>query len=290
MRQSVIILLLAMISLNTAGQGMVIDKSGARSTKKEKQDTITLDKLQYRITYKTRSVKDTTAVPYKHLNDEMRLDIGQSGVSRFYSQSLVVRQEALKEMYKAGNGFDMTKLPKGGYIGWELYKNYPAEGKTLLLDKVGSDEYQCEEPIEAPEWEIVPDSVQEILGYQCQMATSRFKGRQWSAWFTEDIPLDEGPWKLRGLPGLVLRAYDAKRQYVFDGAGLEQPGGDESVILISQKREKISQKDLRKLRNRYDPMASLASKGIKIISVKNADGSDAKLPNRIVSNSIELDR
>lgn len=288
MRQAVVIMLLAMISLTVAGQGMVIDKSGARTVKKEKQDTITLDQVQYRITYKTQSVKDTTAVPYKYLDDEMRLDIGERGVSRFYSQSLVIRQEALKEMYKAGNGFDLTKLPKGGYIGWELYKNYPAEGKTLLLDKVGGDEYQCEEPMESPDWEIVADSVQEILGYQCQMATARFKGRQWSAWFTEDIPLDEGPWKLRGLPGLVLKAYDAKRQYVFEGAGLEQPEGDEAVTLVSQKREKISQKDLRKLRDRYDPTAALASKGIKITNVVNADGTTAKLPHKLVSNSIEL--
>ena len=289
MKKTITTLLVAAFTLTASAQSMVVDKSKAKSTKKEQTDTLQLDKVAYRITYKTRSVKDTTQVPYKYLDDEMRLDIGQNGVSHFYSQTLRIRTEMVQQMYKAGAGFDMTKLPKGGALSWEFYKNYPEAGRTLLLDKVGADEYQCEEKTETPDWQMVPDSTREVLGYQCQLATARFKGRQWSAWYTEDIPLDEGPWKLRGLPGLVLSAYDAQRQYIFEGAGLEQVSTDEQVTLIKQKREKISQKDLRKLRDRYDPMAALAAKGIKIVSVKNADGSAGKLPNKIVSNAIELE-
>ena len=183
----------------------------------------------------------------------------------------------------------MTSIPKGGAIAWEFYKNYPAQGKTLLLDRVGLDEYQCEESAETPAWQMVPDSTKEILGYQCQMATTHFKGRQWIAWYTEDIPLNEGPWKLCGLPGLVLSAYDAPRQYIFEGAGLEQVSTEQPVVIVNEKREKISQKDLRKVLNRYDPMAALGSRGIKIISVKEADGSEGKLPTKMPSNSIELE-
>ena len=58
---------------------------------------------------------------------------------------------------------------------------------------------------------------------------------------------------------------------------------------MNEKREKISQKDLRKLRDRYDPSAALAASGVKVISVKNADGSEGKLPNKMISNSIELE-
>lgn len=289
MKKTITTLLMAVLTLTASAQEMVIDKSKAKNTEKEQADTLTLDKVAYRITYKTRSVKDTTHVPYKYLNDEMRLDIGQSGISHFYSQTIRIRTEMVQQMYKAGAGFDMTKLPKGGFLGWELYKNYPESGKSLLLDKVGADAYQCEEQMEAPDWQMMPDSTKEILGYQCQLATARFKGRQWSVWFTEDIPLDEGPWKLRGLPGLVLAAYDAQRQYIFEGAGLEQVSNDEPVTLLKQKREKISQKNLRKLRDRYDLSAALAAQGIKIVSVKNADGSEGKLPNKIISNSIELE-
>lgn len=289
MKTIVTTLLLVSLALTASAQGMTTDKKQAKYTKKAKSDTLTIDQVAYRITYKSKSVKDTTKTPYKYRDDEMRLEIGKNGVSRFYSYTTFLRNQMMVGMIKKGGGIDMTSIPKGGAIAWEFYKNYPAQGKTLLLDRVGLDEYQCEESAETPAWQMVPDSTKEILGYQCQMATTHFKGRQWIAWYTEDIPLNEGPWKLCGLPGLVLSAYDAPRQYIFEGAGLEQVSTEQPVVIVNEKREKISQKDLRKVLNRYDPMAALGSRGITIVSVKEADGSEGKLPTKLVSNSIELE-
>ena len=289
MKKVVTTLMLVSFTLMANAQGMIINKTQARNTKKAKSDTLTIDQVAYRITYNSKSVTDTTKTPYRYKDDEMRLEIGKNGVSRFYSYTRFLRKQMTAEMIKKGGGIDLTSIPKGGAISWELYKNYPVQGKTLFLDVIAPDSYQCEETVETPDWQLVPDSTKEILGYQCQMATTRFKGRQWTVWYTEDIPLDEGPWKLRGLPGLVLSAYDAKRQYVFEGAGLEQVSTDQPVVIVKDKREKISQKDFRKVLNRYDPIAALNSRGIKIISVKEADGSEGKLPTKMPSNSIELE-
>ena len=289
MKKVVTTLMLVSFTLMANAQGMIIDKTQARNTKKAKSDTLTIDQVAYRITYNSKSVTDTTKTPYRYKDDEMRLEIGKNGVSRFYSYTRFLRKQMTAEMIKKGGGIDLTSIPKGGAISWELYKNYPVQGKTLYLDVISLDSYQCEETVETPDWQLVPDSTKEILGYQCQMATTRFKGRQWTVWYTEDIPLDEGPWKLRGLPGLVLSAYDAKRQYVFEGAGLEQVSTDQPVVIVEEKREKISQKNFRKVLSRYDPMAALSSRGIKIISVKEADGSEGKLPTKMPSNSIELE-
>lgn len=289
MKKVVTTLMLVSFTLMANAQGMIIDKTQARNTKKAKSDTLTIDQVAYRITYNSKSVTDTTKTPYRYKDDEMRLEIGKNGVSRFYSYTRFLRKQMTAEMIKKGGGIDLTSIPKGGAISWELYKNYPVQGKTLYLDVISLDSYQCEETVETPDWQLVPDSTMEILGYQCQMATTRFKGRQWTVWYTEDIPLDEGPWKLRGLPGLVLSAYDAKRQYVFEGAGLEQVSTDQPVVIVEEKREKISQKNFRKVLSRYDPMAALSSRGIKIISVKEADGSEGKLPTKLPSNSIELE-
>jgi GLPGLI family protein len=289
MKKVVTTLMLVSFTLMANAQGMIIDKTQAKNTKKAKSDTLTIDQVAYRITYNSKSVTDTTKTPYRYKDDEMRLEIGKNGVSRFYSYTRFLRKQMTAEMIKKGGGIDLTSIPKGGAISWELYKNYPVQGKTLYLDVISLDSYQCEETVETPDWQLVPDSTKEILGYQCQMATTRFKGRQWTVWYTEDIPLDEGPWKLRGLPGLVLSAYDAKRQYVFEGAGLEQVSTDQPVVIVEEKREKISQKNFRKVLSRYDPMAALSSRGIKIISVKEADGSEGKLPTKLPSNSIELE-
>lgn len=63
-----------------------------------------------------------------------------------------------------------------------------------------------EENIPPMSWELIPDSSSTILGYSCKYAVSNFRGRLWKVWYTEDIPLSYGPWKLHGLPGLIMEA------------------------------------------------------------------------------------
>ncbi|MEO8773405.1 MAG: GLPGLI family protein [Gelidibacter sp.] len=49
------------------------------------------------------------------------------------------------------------------------------------------------------------DSTQTILGYKCSMATTNFRGREYIVFYTDDILTNIGPWKLHGLPGLILK-------------------------------------------------------------------------------------
>jgi GLPGLI family protein len=135
---------------------------------------------------------------------------------------------------------------------------------------------------------MLPDSTAEIMGYPCQLAVTNFKGRQWYAWYTEDIPLDEGPWKLRGLPGLVLKAYDSSRQFIFDGQGMEQPD-DAPITFVKADREKVDQKTLRRLKESYDPndiLKRASASGAKI-TIKNADGSKIEKLSKPKINLIE---
>ena len=62
-------------------------------------------------------------------------------------------------------------------------------------------------------WIIQQDSDKQIAGYPCQLGYCHFRGRTWKAWFTTDIPVSNGPWKLAGLPGLILEAYDSAYHY-----------------------------------------------------------------------------
>lgn len=65
-------------------------------------------------------------------------------------------------------------------------------------------------------WEITKES-KKILGYTTYKATAKFRGRDYIAWFTPDLSYNYGPWKLNGLPGLILKvendmfSYEAKR-------------------------------------------------------------------------------
>ena len=48
----------------------------------------------------------------------------------------------------------------------------------------------------------------------CHLATCEFRGRKWQAWYS-DIPYSLGPWKLNGLPGLILEARSLDKDHVF---------------------------------------------------------------------------
>jgi GLPGLI family protein len=64
-------------------------------------------------------------------------------------------------------------------------------------------------------WHLLSDSVKKINNYSCIKATCYFKGRNYDVWFTPEIPIPFGPWKLSGLPGLILEATDTKNEISF---------------------------------------------------------------------------
>lgn len=52
-------------------------------------------------------------------------------------------------------------------------------------------------------WKL-ENEAKEILGYKCNLATTFFRGRKYSAFYTTEINISDGPWKFYGLPGLIL--------------------------------------------------------------------------------------
>ena len=95
---------------------------------------------------------------------------------------------------------------KGSTISREKLYQYVKTGKLALYSGYSDAYYTYEEDIPQQEWTINMDSVMTILGLECHKATTKFRGRVWDVWFTEEIPVSLGPWKLGGLPGLILKA------------------------------------------------------------------------------------
>lgn len=55
-------------------------------------------------------------------------------------------------------------------------------------------------------WQLT-ENTKKILGYTCQEATGELRGRKYKAYFTKDIPIQNGPYKFDGLPGLILEVH-----------------------------------------------------------------------------------
>jgi GLPGLI family protein len=102
-----------------------------------------------------------------------------------------------------------------------LYKNYPKGKMTTFGYDFIKVNFFYEEDYVPQEW-IVGDSTKQILGYTCKKAACDFRGRHWTAWFAVDIPIKEGPWKLNGLPGLILEAYDSKKDYHYTVVNIDE--------------------------------------------------------------------
>ena len=112
-----------------------------------------------------------------------------------------------------------------------VYKNYPT-GQMTITDRISSQDYRYVDSLHAQTW-TMGDSTRQVLGYTCQQAMADFRSRRWTAWFTTDIPVSDGPWKLGRLPGLILEAYDEGQQHVFTAVGLERVK-DEPIIFNQQ--------------------------------------------------------
>jgi GLPGLI family protein len=133
-----------------------------------------------------------------------------------------------------------------------IFRSIP-DNQMTVYDKAGSLEYgYYTEPLGEIQWEIC-DSTRSVLGYDCVMAKAKYHGRDWTAWFTPDIPLQEGPWKLTGLPGLILEASESTGQHSFVATGLEASNQEIVPIYPYQQYDKMSRIEmLRQLRNYHD--------------------------------------
>jgi GLPGLI family protein len=100
------------------------------------------------------------------------------------------------------------------------YYYFAKERKFVTRERLFNS-YLVEEIAPEIGWKILKDTMS-FSGIPCQKATALFKGRNWTAWYATDLPFSSGPWKLNGLPGLIIQAYDDKNEVKFEFAGLEK--------------------------------------------------------------------
>lgn len=145
---------------------------------------------------------------------EMLLEIGPVRTA-FYSWRLY-ESDSLHTYHAPGKNLS------GNYIRFQIY----GDMRKKSVDVVQRIPFNADRAINIPDetiprWQTDTTSC-EILGLRCFRATTRFNGRHWTAWFAPEIPLAVGPWKLWGLPGLVLKAEDESHVFLFECEAIEQ--------------------------------------------------------------------
>ncbi|WJS95663.1 GLPGLI family protein [Flavobacterium johnsoniae] len=82
-------------------------------------------------------------------------------------------------------------------------KFYKHNSCILYSDHISLKDFNIKDSIGSFDWQLGSET-KTIVGYQCQNATLFFRGRNYTVYFAKDIPFSDGPWKLSGLPGMIL--------------------------------------------------------------------------------------
>ena len=85
-----------------------------------------------------------------------------------------------------------------------VWTGYP-EGQTTVREFIFPHDYEGYESTPDIVWTLTDDTLT-VGGYLCQQATATHRGVAWTVCYTEAIPSSAGPWRLRGLPGLIVKA------------------------------------------------------------------------------------
>jgi len=188
------------------------------------------DKALARVRYTFTHIADTTQRD-KPRTENMLLVTGKNAsVYTSYDKlnQALNTQKQIQEQMKNQTGNSNIKIEVKSEMKVPLtqedYFFFANEHKMITKERLFNN-YLIEETAPQIDWKILKDTMS-FSGIPCQKATATFKGRKWVAWFATEMPFQSGPWKLNGLPGLIIDAYDEKKEVKFTFAGLENVKDD----------------------------------------------------------------
>jgi len=255
---------------------------------------------QNRFFYDYKFIPDSTDKA-NVITEMMLLDIDKKG-SNYYSQQKFLadstsRADLERQLKLSPNNISINRTDKPGQVSYKVTKEYP-DFKTYLFTRVSSDSYKIEED-KKPEWKILPEK-QKIGSYNAQKATTNFGGREWTAWFSTDLPFQDGPYKFYGLPGLIVKIEDKTGSHSMTLVGnktieiaadkeLDLPQGIQ-LYGMGGKDIEASKSQFKKVWKAYvnDPTKNMREMMMKntetnrvVFKTKTADGKEISDPNQV---------
>lgn len=161
-----------------------------------------------------------------------------------------------------------------------------ADSRLKHYESIFFESYVYDEELPAFDWQFT-DETGEVCGYKCIKATTEFRGRTWNAWYAEEIPISNGPLKFGGLPGLILKVEDSKKEHIFEAMQIRKSDRDFGYMvrsLLIPTDRKTFNKMLRDFRT--DVVGFL---GGELPAAVKPDGTTAVPRRRLFFNPVELD-
>lgn len=190
----------------------------------------------------------------------MVLDIDKKG-SKYYSEYVFQNDSIMDAQFKkniAAHSNDIIPMSgKQGVVGYKVLKSYP-DFKINHIVTLDMTLYNASQQVKI-DWKILPNK-EKIGEWNVQKAEADFAGRHWIAWFSTDIPIQEGPYKFYGLPGLIVKVEDQSGFHKMELKGISKNVLERDVLAFEF--EKAIDLDYKKYQTVYkkyrkDPMANL---------------------------------
>jgi len=156
--------------------------------------------------------------------EDMLLFIGKN-ISKFTSENSYILDTIFRKL-SSWNEFNAltsdrnNQLPHSAFR-YKILKNYP-KSKITCMEHSLDGTFKYEENLELVNWQLVGDTAT-IAGYKAQKAICIFGGRKWEAWFSPELPFNDGPYKFNGLPGLIVKIFDTQMHYEFELISIKKP-------------------------------------------------------------------
>ncbi|EKB50066.1 GLPGLI family protein [Cecembia lonarensis] len=180
-----------------------------------------------KITYRAYSGKLAIASPPNENGYPNEYEIEKATLYFSASKSLYIQDQnkVVVQFISSPNGTERIEVPRN---------NLDPYGTVFFLDFLTQEQYAREsfwnkstfanikEEILPIEWKITDEK--KIIGkYASIKATATILGRDWEAWFTPEIQVPFGPWRLNGLPGLILEAHDSTLDFMYHLSSVDIP-------------------------------------------------------------------
>ena len=223
----------------------------------------TANRFFYELTFKPK--KDSTRL------DKVMTSLDITKDKSVYQDFTIPAQDSIlkvevEAMQKSGAFKDLSKSIKSPKFSEKIYKFYP-EMKIQYVDKIvngtTAQRIAYNEDVNF-EWTVLPEK-EKIGSYEAQKATTKFGGRNWTAWFSMDLPFQDGPYKFHGLPGLIVKIEDDGKNYSWELKGNKKienysetsfaeslSGGSGKIVEVSREKFEKTFNDYKK-----DPFASV---------------------------------
>lgn len=202
---------------------IAISISGSSFAQFFNKKRVSYEPAQYIVRYSLEYKPDSNNLEQSR-KEEMLLLIGEN-LSKFSCNNhhrfdtIMLRVDNHKQ-FRALMSDRNNPLPLSGFQ-YFILKNHP-KGKITQIEHTLDGTCRFEEELNPFNWQLQAEK-DSIHGYHVQIALCSFGGRDWEAWFTPEIPLNDGPYKFNGLPGLILKIQDTRHHYVFDFISINKP-------------------------------------------------------------------